>query len=322
MNFHESFWLSGGANSFLSSLRRFLKKRGVCFVTRAEEGFDLALLNALSEGLTIERLRVLHKFGKPIIHRKVGYVVSGSIQMRAIKNGVVVGNKLQIEMSPYVTHSIFQSEYSYNTFVNQGFTGENSIIHNGVDTNIFNPYAQRGFFKKQESSLRKFWDGKDIFRLAIVTWSTDPAKGFYDYLQFDTALDRMPMVEIWFIGRKPQNLEFRNIRCFAACGHSRLATLLRRCHAFVQMAELETCSNAMLEAISCGLPVIYKNSGSAEEIAADFGVEYRGDPSASIAALQERYDRLVNRTLKNGYSINCVGENYLKVISNIINQNS
>jgi glycosyltransferase involved in cell wall biosynthesis len=317
MNFCETRGLSGGANSFLSSLRRYLRRRGVRFVSNPAEGFDIALLNALTEGLSLAQVKNIYTFGKPIIHRKVGYVVSGSEEMRAVRGGVVCGDKLQIDMSPYVCHSVFQSRYSFSAFERQGFIGKNSVIINGVDTNVFNAYGKRSILNNCTFKLRKFWDGSSAFRLAITTWSTDPAKGFEDYLQFDAALDELPEVKIWFIGRKPNWVKFRNIRCFAACSHSRLPSLLRQCHGFIQMARLETCSNAMLEAISCGLPVIYQNSGSAKEIANDYGVEYSGNPVAAIRELQRLYHFLSTRTLTHPYSIESAGESYLSLFNKV-----
>jgi len=318
MNFREAFWLSGGANSFLSSLRRYLRQKGIRFVYQPKQGFDIALLNALTDGLTLDRIKAIHAYGKPVIHRKVGYIVSGSAQMRALQNGVVCGDRLQIEMSQYIHHTIFQSRYSQDTFTGEGFVGKSSLIANGVDTSIFHPFVSRGLWGSGAPTLRPFWDGHTTFRLAIVTWSKDPAKGFDEYLRFDAALEGMRNVEIWFIGRQPPDVRFRNIRYFGARGHRRLAKLLRNCHGCIQMARSETCSNAMLEAINCGLPVIYLNSGSAKELASNYGVEYCGDPATAIATLQMQYSELSQRTLDNPYSIERAAKEYLKLIHEVL----
>jgi len=318
MNFREAIWLSGGANSFLSSLRRRLRQDGIKFVSQPQKGFDIALLNALTDGLNLECLKAIHAYGKPVVHRKVGYVVSGSTQMRAVKDGVVLGDQLQIEMSPYIHHSIFQSNYSSETFAAEGFIGESSIITNGVDTNIFNQSVSCGMWGLGKRSRRSYWDGHSTFRLAISTWSKDPAKGFDEYLRFDEALKGIGNVEIWFIGRHPPDVRFRNIRCFGARGHRRLAKLLRNCHGFIQMARSETCSNAMLEAINCGLPVIYLNSGSAKELASNYGVEYCNDPAVSISNLQTQYKELSRRTIDNPYSIERAAKEYLKLIHDVL----
>jgi glycosyltransferase involved in cell wall biosynthesis len=306
MNFQETFRLSGGANSFLSSLRLHLKKRGFQFTNDPTTGFDLALLNALTDGLTLEKIKEIHSYGKPIIHRKVGYRVSGPPELRFQKNGIVQGDLLQIEMSPYVHHTIFQSQYSYNNFINQGFKGDYSIILNGVDTENFNPYGKRkiinSLFQNNKNSYPK-WCKNQSFRLAIVTWSKDKNKGFDKYIEFDRALNEQSNLEIWFIGRYPSDVRFKNIKVFKPCNHKKLGNMLRSCHGFIQMAQHETCSNALLEAINCGLPVIYLDSGSNKEIAENYGVKYVGDPRSSINKLQENYEQYSKKVRFNPYSI-------------------
>lgn len=320
MNFREAFWLSGGANSFLAGLRRRLKREGITFTRRREAGFDIALLNALTDGLTLDDVRRICDCGKPVVHRKVGYRVSGAARMRESKDGVVWGDRLQIEFSPFVHHTIFQSQYSRETFLAEGFGGDHTVIANGVDTTIFNQSVTRWPCGQGGVRPRPSWDGKSVFRLAIVTWSKDPNKGFEEYLQFDEALDRMKDVEIWFIGRWPEDVRFRNIRTFSPRGHRRLAHLLKRCHGFLQMARFETCSNALLEAINCGLPAIYLDSGSAREIAADYGVEYRGSPQEAIVELMANYAELARRTRDNPYTIDRAAADYLRLLDTSLNR--
>lgn len=321
MNFREAMWLSGGANSFLAGLRRCWRRDGISFTRHIDDEFDIALLNALTDGLTLDQVRRIHARGKPVVHRKVGYRVSGSAQMRAVVDGVVHGDRLQIDFSPYIHHTVFQSCYSRDTFIAEGFSGNHSVIVNGADTAVFNqdfhtwwPFCSR--------KRRPYWDGREPFRFAAVTWSRDPNKGFDDYLRFDAALDRMRGVEIWFVGRCPADVRFRNIRMFSPRGHRRLADLLRQCHGFIQMARFETCSNALIEAINCGLPVIYLDSGSAREIATDYGIEYCGSPQEAMATLMDRYAELAPRTQDNPYTIDRAAAAYLHLIEQSLGQHT
>jgi len=230
------------------------------------------------------------------------------------KNGIVKGDKLQIDFSPFIHHSIFQSKYSRDTFIKQGFKGNHSIIHNGVDTSVFNQTENSFPFGLGKKKRRTFWNGKSIFRFVIVTWSRDPNKGFKEYLKFDEVLRKNNKIEIWFVGRKPADVRFRNIREFSPRGPVRLAHILKQCHGFIQMAQYETCSNAMLEAINCGLPVIYLDSGSAEEIALNYGIKYRGDPLEAIERLKINYPELTKRIKSNPYSINNSALKYINLI--------
>jgi|CXWL01.1.fsa_nt_gi glycosyltransferase involved in cell wall biosynthesis len=318
MNFKKAWGLSGGASSFLSTLQNRLKREGLVFTDRIEENFDIALLNALTDGLSLNEVRRIHAKKRPVIHRKVGYRVSGSPDMREMTDGVVWGDKLQVEFSPYIHHTVFQSQYSRDVFLSSGFVGDYSVIHNGVDTGIFNQTVGSGLFGMGSRCDRAYWDGASVFRLAIVTWSKDENKGFAEYCLFDEALDRLPNVEIWFIGRCPDAVRFRNIKTFSARGKRRLAALLKQCHGFVQMARWETCSNALIEAINCGLPAIYVDSGSNREIAADYGVVYQGSPEAAIDALQTHYSLLAERVKSNPFSIDHAAQSYVSMIERVM----
>lgn len=319
MNFKETFWLSGGANSFLRSLRACLRKKGFTFTSSYKNGFDIALLNALTNNLSLDDVKRIYDYGKPIIHRKVGYRVSGSPSLRTVEEGMVLGDKLQNAFSPFVHHTIFQSRYSRDAFIAQGFVGDHSIIPNGVDTAIFNQLETTLPFYLMKSKPRIFWSKNIPFRLAIVTWSKDPNKGFEQYQRFDQELTRRKDIEIWFIGRKPDNVHFQNIRMFSPRSHRGLAHLLKQCHGFLQMAQFETCSNATLEAINCGLPVIYLASGSSEEIAKEYGVRYTGNPEEAVEKLIREYDNLVKKTKENPYSINNTASQYLQRFAQLVN---
>lgn len=318
MNFKETFWLSGGANSFLRSLRACLKKKGFTFTSNHKNGFDIALLNALTNNLSLDDVKRISEYGKPIFHRKVGYRVSGSASLREVKGGMVLGDKLQMAFSPFVHYSIFQSQYSRDAFLAQGFVGDHSIIPNGVDNAIFNQFENTLPFGLGKSKPRNYWNKNIPFRLAIMTWSKDPKKGFSEYQLFDEKVKQKKNVEIWFIGRKPDNVRFQNIRTFTPRSHQLLAHLLKQCHGFIQMAEHETCSNATLEAINCGLPVIYLASGSSEEIAGKYGVRYTGNPCEAIEKLMLKYKDLISKTKENPYLIENVANQYLQLFEKVL----
>ena len=69
--------------------------------------------------------------------------------MRSKKNGIVVGDKKQIEFDKFVNHSIFQSKFSKKTFESEGFKGNCSIIKNGADEEKFNIFQKNFRLKKK-----------------------------------------------------------------------------------------------------------------------------------------------------------------------------
>jgi hypothetical protein len=311
MNFAEVRGPYGGANSFLRALRKALRRRGVVVHDEPDARFDVALVNALTQDIDrtfVERLAE----GGPLVHRKVGYRVSGSDEMRRVVDGVVHGDRLQIDFSPWLAHSIFQSRYSSDVFHASGFDGPSTVIHNGVDEEIFNLTERRPLGRARP---RTWWNGTEPFRVVISTWSTDANKGFAEYREIDAALG--DEIEVRLVGRVPPGLHFRRIRLLRARSGHRLAAVLKRQHSLLQLARHETCSNALLEGINCGLPAIYLESGSNGELAAEYGVPWNGSLPEAVERLKERYRDAIGRIPENPYRVEPVADRYLEVLERV-----
>ena len=139
MNFTPRNGPYGGANAFLRTLMAELGRRGVVFTADEREPVDVALLNALTDGLMPEDVERIASRGTPIVHRKTGFRARGAPGLRAVVEGVVLGDAHQVAFSPFVSHSVFQSAYSREVFVAAGFEGPSSVIPNGVDDSVFHP---------------------------------------------------------------------------------------------------------------------------------------------------------------------------------------
>jgi glycosyltransferase involved in cell wall biosynthesis len=313
INFNQVRGPYGGANSFLRTLSKWLRRRGVHVTTDASEPVDVALINALTDGVDVNTVRRIAARGVPVLHRKVGYGVSGSAEMRAVTDGVVEGDRRQLEFDPYVRHTIFQSAYSRDVFLAGGFSGAFSVIHNGCDDELFNQMIPPRWLRR--GRRRDYWNGSEPFRIVISSWSTDPNKGFDEYRRVDAALSGRRDLECWFVGRLPTGLRFRTIRAFAARPARRLAALLKRAHVVLQLARQETCSNALIEGINCGLPAVYLDSGSNKEIAGEYGAEYHGDITDAVLRVQQRYAQFVSRTQANPYRMSVVVDKYIDLFA-------
>jgi glycosyltransferase involved in cell wall biosynthesis len=312
MNFNEVRGPYGGANSFLRTLREGVRGAGIGVTNDVRADVDVAFLNALTDGIDLDFVRGVAERGIPIVHRKVGYAVSGSPEMRAIKDGVVHGDRLQVEFSPYLAHTIFQSAYSRDVFLESGFDGAFSVIHNGVDERVFNLVVASRLGRR--GRRRTFWRAPEPLRVIISTWSPDPNKGFPEFEKIDRALADVRDVELSLVGQKPDGVEFTHIRHLPPRPARRLAVLLKDQHVLLHLARLETCSNALIEGINCGLPPIYLDSGSNEELATECGVRYDGDFFAAVEAVRDRYDGLVARCAENPYRLSTVLPRYLDVL--------
>jgi glycosyltransferase involved in cell wall biosynthesis len=304
----------GGANSFLNALSKELRRHGVKVTHNAEEDLDVALLNALSPGVNLDLVKDIHAKGIPILHRKTGYLFRGPPEMHRVVDGVVWGDKLQIDFTPYVHTSIFQSYYSKDVFFSQGFDGRCVVINNGVNEKIFNPFIRTGLFGTRRK-MRPFWDRQSPLRVIISTWSNNYNKGFHYYRDIDRSLGgRKDVVEVALVGRMPDDLTFEHIRVYEPRAHPQLAALLRQYHVLLQLSQGESCSNAMIEGINCGLPVIYLDHGANKEIGGQYGVEFQGDFFAAVERLKADYHALVEQTMINPYRISLVARHYLYLL--------
>ncbi len=310
----------GGANSFLGSLQREMSKRGVHFTTELHKA-DIAFVNALTHeskgnNLKMKHIEEIAQCQISIIHRKTGFWGRSSPAFHGLNNdGIVVGDVLQLRFSNYVDYHIFQSRYSYNEFVKAGFEGDNyTIIHNGVDCNIFN-FSTKRFGSVHSKSI---WHEGQKFKIAISSWSNNYNKGFCHYKLLDDTLDEMPDVEVNLVGRIPHDLILRNIKVYKPLRHKLLADFLRRNHVIVQCSINDTCSNALIEGLCCGLPAIYLDSGANAELAAEYGVPYSGNWVKDIGQLKSKCHTFVNRLKMLPYSIEKAADKYLEVFQKVI----
>lgn len=305
----------GGAYNFMAALMNRLERAGFSFTNNAGVPFEIALLNALSDGLTLDTVRAIADRGVPILHRKVGYIVSGPPEMRRAVDGVVWGDKVQMDFDPFVTTTIFQSDYSAQAYRKQGFSGHSVTVRNGADEDMFN-YERRLLFGLR-TVPRTTWSGGPL-KVVISTWSTDPNKGFSDYLEIDRGLDGRGDVEVTLVGRMPANLDFRNIRHVGAMTRRKLAEFLKQQHVLLTLSRFETCSNALIEGLNCGLPAIYLDSGSNPELAGDYGVKWNGDFDAALAQVKDCYHDIFDRLPNNPFRLTLVANAYQNLFSSVI----
>ncbi len=311
LNFTERQGPYGGANSFLRALTAELGRHGAAFTTDPLAPADVALVNALTEGMNLERVRALAERGVPIVHRKTGFRGRGSPDLRTEVDGVVVGDRLQIEFTPYVRHTIFQSHYSRDVFVASGFEGPHSVISNGVDETQFNTTVMHRW---RRPTPRTYWSRGTPVRVVISTWSTDDSKGFPAYRAVDSAAAGRRDLRVTLVGRVPHGTRFRAIHTARARPPRELAALLKRQHVVLQLTEHESCSNALIEGINCGLPAVYLDSGANAEVAENYGVRWAGALDEALERLLPAYEELVARARDNPYRITNVAPRYLTVL--------
>ena len=235
---------TGGGNQFLMALEKTLALNGACAKNPNEASVVLFNSHHFIPSVAIAKRRFSNKI---FVHRIDG-------PMRLYNSTSDKRDHLVNMASQMIADgTIFQSQWSKNENyrLNLYKNSFDTVIHNAVDADLFNRKGKKTF-----SMDRKI-------RIIANSWSTNPRKGFYVYEWLDTHLD-FSKFEMTFIGNSP--IKFRNINHIGPLPSKELAQKLKEHDIYIFASKIEACSNALLEALSCGLPAVAFNSSSNPEI--------------------------------------------------------
>jgi glycosyltransferase involved in cell wall biosynthesis len=121
--------------------------------------------------------------------------------------------------------------------------------------------------------------------LVSTSWSDNPRKGKETYKWLDEHLD-WERYEYTFVGRINEN--FAHIRVLEPVDSKTLAGILKQQDVFITASQRDPCSNALVEALSCGLPAVYFNDGGHPEL-----VEFGGSGFREKEEIPKLLERLV-----------------------------
>ena len=187
----------------------------------------------------------------------------------------------QFEINRHMDWTIFQSDYCRQSFAEEGLdVSRSSVVLNGVDLGRFAPADQT--------------PASGPLRLVAVAWSSNLRKGAPAAVEASA----LPDVEVTFVGNWPQGLDPGKVEIIPPQPHAELARLLQEHHALLHMAQNDPCSNAVLEGMASGLPVIYHPSGGTPGIVGDCGVCCEADLRTAVQELRDRYAELRGRVLR------------------------
>ncbi len=258
---------TGGGSQFLRALLGELERRGLAVeVDRISGRTSACLYNSFN--FDFRRLRRFARAGCRMVHR-----VDGPI---AVYRGFEDGTDRRIaEVNRELADAtVLQSRYSLEKHRELGLELRDPVvIPNAVDPAIFHPPPER-------ESLA----GRRV-RLVASSWSDNPRKGAGTLEWLDRHLDH-DRYELTFAGRAP--VRFERIRSVGALPSGELAALLRTQDVYLAPSLHDPCSNALLEALACGLPAAYAASGGHPELVGEGGLPFT-EPEELPAVL----DRLV-----------------------------
>ncbi len=181
--------------------------------------------------------------------------------------------------------TVFVSQWLKDAYEIDGFSFiEPVVIKNGADRSVFHGVGGR------------IWDGNEKLRVVTHHWSTNWKKGFDVYCEIDALLGQRPYSELFeftFVGRVPEDVQFRHTRVVDPLTGSYLADQLRSHHVYVSASIGEAAGNHYIEGAMCGLPVLYRRSGSLPEYCSGFGSAFdEGAISTGLLNTRDNYSRL------------------------------
>ena len=140
------------------------------------------------------------------------------------------------------------------------------VIHNGIDTNIFNIYDTEAV--KEKYNLK----GKRIILGVASIWSEE--KGWNDFMRMADMLDGDEVIVLVGVNEKQIKLLPKNIVGIRRTENiQQLAELYAAADAFVNPTWQDNYPTVNMEAIACGTPVVtYRTGGSVETITEDTGM--------------------------------------------------
>jgi glycosyltransferase involved in cell wall biosynthesis len=284
---------TGGGHQFLRALIGELERRDLTVeLNRISRGTPVCLFNSFN--FDFRRLRRFARGDCRMVHR-----VDGPI---GTYRGFDDGTDARIaELNRQLADAtVVQSRYSLDAHQALGIELQGPVlIPNAVDPTIFHPPEAR-------SPLA----GRRV-RLISTSWSDNPNKGADVLAWLDANLD-WGRYELTFVGQAPG--EFARIRTLAPIASGRLADELRRHDVFLAASRNDPSSNALLEALACGLPAAYRRSGGHPELVGDGGIAFEaaeelpGVLDTLVSELDER--RRAIRTP----SLGEVADRYLEVL--------
>jgi len=296
--FKQGPW--GGGNQFLTALKEIFRARGI--FAKSPEDANVILFNSHHSLSNIVSLRAMYP-NCVFVHRVDGpltLVRGGGIRNRMIDRAIFSLTRSIADVT------IFQSQWSKDQATQFGYRPRpfDTIIHNACNKEIF--------FPKTEGR-----DRRKKISLIMTSWSANMNKGFAMYSYLDQHLD-FSKYDCTFIGNTP--VSFSHIRVLPPVSSEDIATYLREADIFVTASRHDPCSNALIEALSVGLPAVALNDGGHPELVQKGGVIFHNieDILQSIDTVAENY--AFYRQQVPLFSIENVAENYVAVMEKCLGE--
>ena len=267
-----SFWNKftpppwGGGNQFMLALMDEAIRQGHDCVKN--DHADAHILNSVQ--CDVERFRSIVEPGSARVVQRI----DGPISILRGTPESLEQDRLCFEInSAYATATVVQSWHTFRSLGALGLTPVRPVlVHNACDPTLFN----------RDAATPARPSGGPL-RIIATAWSPNPGKGAAIYRWLDEHLDPARYA-FTFVGNLQTTL--KHAKVLPPVDSAALADLLRQHDVYLTASRNDPCSNALIEALACGLPAVYLNSGGHPELTRFGGLPF--DRPDEIPALLDR----------------------------------
>ena len=300
----------GGGNLFVINLKKYLIENGHEVIhDLCDKNIDVILLtdprSRKESSSTFNHLDIMQY--KKYINPNV--TVIQRINECDERKDTTNINKFYLEASKCADHVIFVSSWLRNIYLDYGMNEDKtSVIMSGADEEIFN-----------QENLTIF----DPKKIKFVThhWSAHYNKGFDIYLKFDNLLDKPEFqnLEFTYIGNFPTEHKVNNIILKPPLFGKELAKEIKKHNIYITASKNEPSGNHHIEAVQCGLPVLYLQSGGIPEYCEGYGVGFTDDFEEKLKNIIQDFHTLQNKLQTYPYSAKKMCDDFFAKFIEVLN---
>lgn len=311
MNLQSGPW--GGGNQFGLTLAKFLERRGlsVSFDLR-DHHLDMILLAEPRAALKISAYtdREIFEYLRRVNPRAIVMHRVNECDERKQTTGL---NKRLISANRCADATVFVSAWLKELLLGQGMPSRSChVILNGSDRSIFHA---RGYCR---------WDRSGPLRIVTHHWGGGWLKGFDIYERVDRLLlsERFRgKLGFTFIGNVPEGFRFVNATYVPPLHGDTLASEIRGHHVYLTASQNEPGGHHQNEGANCGLPVLYRESGSLPEYCGGFGVAFTdGNIEDKLEEMMASYEVWADRMKGYPHTSERTNEQYYNLFIELLDQ--
>jgi len=226
-------------NFYVNAIKRVLKKK--------EIDYDIVYCHFLDSGfISADALKIT---SKPLI------IAFGDSEVNYKNTLSLYSHEALKELLKMVSGYISVSNENVKILLSHNVNPENILLApNGVDTTVFYPRDKLAMRKKYNISQNK--------KIIIYVGGFTESKGYDRVLE---AIEDLEGVYGIFLGKGNIKVKYSKVLFKGCVKHFQLAEMLSCCEIFVLPTQDEGSCNAIVEAMSCGLPIVSSNIPAVKE---------------------------------------------------------